>query len=75
MGETPKTALHRLIKICPISPSPHLPTPPQVEVTLDIAIRVGIERMFVPCSLLPVPCSLYIFNKSHSIAARLVKLR
>ncbi|WP_293054744.1 MULTISPECIES: hypothetical protein [unclassified Moorena] len=31
MGETPKTALHRLIKISPISPSPPSPhTPPQL---------------------------------------------
>ncbi|NEO12733.1 MULTISPECIES: hypothetical protein [unclassified Moorena] len=28
MGETPKTALHRLIKIFPISPSPYLPISP-----------------------------------------------
>ncbi|WP_158517204.1 hypothetical protein [Moorena producens] len=34
MGETPKTALHRLIKISPISPSPHLPISPRPVPTL-----------------------------------------
>ncbi|NEO46260.1 MAG: hypothetical protein F6K55_19865 [Moorea sp. SIO4A3] len=29
-----------------------------------IAIRVGIERMFVPCSLLPAPCSLFPVPRS-----------
>ncbi|NEO36448.1 MAG: hypothetical protein F6J90_08975 [Moorea sp. SIOASIH] len=28
------------------------------------AIRVGIERMFVPCSLFPAPCSLFPVPRS-----------
>ncbi|WP_424099465.1 hypothetical protein [Moorena producens] len=60
----PKTALHRYY-LLPIT---------------YYLLPITLVQMFCISDMLPVPCSqircsLYIFNKSHSIAARLVKLR
>ncbi|NEQ82443.1 MAG: hypothetical protein F6K26_19995 [Moorea sp. SIO2I5] len=53
----------------PRAPAPRpLPTLPVF--FTKIAIRVGIERMFVPYSLLPVPCSLFpLLYEMHPIAS------
>ncbi|WP_149031326.1 hypothetical protein [Moorena producens] len=70
MGETPKTALHRLIKISlspylPISPSPHLPISLSPYLPISPSphplLNYGYSTEHdITYSLFPVPCSLQL---------------